>query len=198
MVAERHPRLGLIATLFAALILAVAAVGCGGDDDTNGGSGTGEDFPPQIVTDDDIDGQEDGSPGEALLEWWQAFQFQDAAGVLALTSQDTIDELGEKELEQLDEERCAGLQGVELLGASEADDTASVRAGLLTFQPEAEGEPPPDEPTASRPITFAMQREGDQWLYDDPTFLQPMIDSMLQAEQDAQDSQDGQNSEEDK
>jgi hypothetical protein len=192
MLAERHWRLGLIATLFAALILAVVAIGCGGDDDTTGGSGTAEDFPPQIVTDDDIDAQEDGSPGESLLEWWQAFQFQDAAGVLALTSEDTIDELGEKELEQLVKTRGAGLQGVELLGASETGDTASVRAGLLTFQPPAEGEPPPDEPTASRPISFAMLREGDQWLYDDPTFLQPMIDSMLQAEQDAQDGQDGQ------
>jgi hypothetical protein len=181
-------RLGRLATVAATLILAVVLLGCGSDDDdsdSNGNGGT-DGFGPQVVTQEDIDGREEGSPAAALLEWWQAFQFQDAATVVSLTSDQTLDELGENALEELVSTRGQGLQGVEVLGESESGDTASVRAGLLTFQPEEEGGEIPDEPTASRPITFTMLNEGDQWLFDTPTYLEPMIESMKAAEEEEQ------------
>jgi hypothetical protein len=128
-------------------------------------------FPPVIVQDGDIKDQPKGSPGRALLEWWQAFQFSDIAAVEALTSPGTIDAVGQDQLRELVLLPGPGLQGIEVLDASESGNSASVNAGLLNFQPPAEGEPPPDEPTASVPETFPMEKDGDQWLFAGTEFL---------------------------
>ena len=186
---------GRLAAIAALLLTAIFLLGCGseGDDDTGTTEGGSDDaFAPQVVTDDDIDAQEEDSPGRALLEWWQAFQFQDADGVLLLTSPKTIDELGENSLTELVKTRGQGLQGIEVLDATESGDSASVRAGLLTFTPEEEGGPPPDEPTASRPVTFAMVKEDDAWLFDEPAFLEPMIEGLKAAEEAAEEGSGGQ------
>ena len=76
-----------------------------------------------------------------------------------------------------------GLQGIEVLSATESGDSAAVRVGLLTFTPEKEGDPPPEAPTAAMPATFAMVNEGDTWLFDDPAYLEPMIEAMEAAEE---------------
>ena len=182
-------RLGQVVALAALLILTVVLLGCGDDDngDSSGDSET-EGFGPQVVTQEDIDGQEEGSPSASLLEWWQAFQFQDAATVVSLTSENTLDDVGAKNLEDLVKTRGQGLQGIEVLGTSETGNSASVRAGLLTFQPEEEGGEIPDEPTASRPITFTMEADGQQWLFDTPTYLEPLIEGMKRAEREAEQS----------
>ena len=75
------------------------------------------------------------------------------------------------ELAKLVKTRGQGLQGIEVLGASEDGDIASVRAGLLTFQPEKQGEPPPTTPTASRPATFTMRKEDGEWQFSETVFL---------------------------
>jgi len=177
-------RLAAVAALALATVF-LAACGSDGGDDTTTDGGSTDGFGPQVVSQEDLDAQEEGSAGRGLLDWWQAFQFQDANTVISLTSENTLDELGEKDLEELVKTRGQGLQGVEVLGATESGDTASVRAGLLTFQPEEEGGPIPDEPTASRPITFTMEKDGDQWLFDTPTYLQPMIEGLQAAEEAA-------------
>jgi hypothetical protein len=162
-------------------MVAALLLGCGSDDDGDDGE-NGEAFAPNIVTDSDIEAQEDGTPERALLEWWQAFQFQDAATVEALTSAETLDAIGKNNLEELVKLRGKGLQGIEVLGATEDGDTASIRAGLLTFTPEEPGGPPPTEPTASTPITFALVNEGDEWLFNDTAYLEPMVESLKAAE----------------
>jgi hypothetical protein len=184
----RAPRL-LVAAVLA--LLAAALVACGSDDDegSNGGNGGGPPLTPNIVTNEDVDAQQEGSPERGLLEWWQAFQFQDVAAVESLTSEETLDDIGDKQLRKLVEARGKGLQGLEVLGSSESGDTASVRAGLLTFQPE-EGEPPPDEPTSSTPATFELVNEGDEWLFNDTAFLEPMIESLEAAEEQAEQAAD--------
>jgi hypothetical protein len=184
-------RCARFATLAALLTLTAALLGCGGsDDETTTGADSGG-FPPNVITDDDIAAQEEGSPERALLEWWQAFQFQDAATVEDLTSEDVLDAIGEKTLTELVQTRGQGLQGIEVLGASENGDNASVRAGLLQFTPEKEGDPQPTEPTSSQPTTFVMQSDGGSWLYDDVDYLQPMADSLEAAEQAAQEESSG-------
>jgi hypothetical protein len=171
------------ATLAALLVLVMGLLGCGGADDetTTGGDGDST-FAPNIITDDEIAAQEEGTPERALLEWWQAFQFQDSATVEKLTSEDVLDAIGEKTLTELVETRGQGLQGIAVLGASESGDQASVRVGLLQFTPEKEGDPPPDEPTSSQPTTFTMESDGGRWLYDDAAYLQPMVESLEAAE----------------
>jgi hypothetical protein len=163
----------------AAILVAAALFGCGGGDSTSGEPA----LPPNIVTDSDIDAQASGSPERALLEWWQSFQFGDSEQVLARTSNSTIQQLGKHDLSEYVKSAGQGLQGVEVLGAEETGNTASVRVGLLTFQPENEGEPPPSEPTSSTPDTFEMKKEGNEWKYAAPEFLEPKIESFKASQQ---------------
>jgi hypothetical protein len=170
----------LLAIVGLFLLLGVLALGCGGGDDTT----TDDDaLPPNVVTQDDIDAQEDGSPGRALLEWWQAFQFGDSETVLDLTRNATLNQLGENNLTELVKNTGQGLQGLEVLSTEESGSTASVRVGLLTFQPEKEGEPPPDEPTSSTPDTFEMKKQGDQWTFAATEYLEPKLESYQQSQQ---------------
>ena len=138
------------------------------------------------MTDSDVDAQASGSPERALLEWWQSFQFGDSNQVLARTSKTTIDTLGRHDLSEFVNSKGQGLQGVEVLGAEEVGNTASVRAGLLQFQPENEGEPPPTDPTSSTPDTFEMEKEGGEWKFAAPEFLEPKIESFQESQKQQQ------------
>jgi hypothetical protein len=175
------------AVVAAAAVVIVVLLGAGGSSDDESSSSSNaasqDAFPPQVVRDSEIEAQESGSPQRALLEWWQAFQFGDSRGVIAHTSQATLQAIGEAQLAQLVKERGQGLQGIEVLGATEDGDAASVRAGLLTFQPAKEGAPPPKTPTASRPATFAMTKEGDEWLFRETAFLTPMLEGLQRSRQ---------------
>jgi hypothetical protein len=135
-------------------------------------------FPPTIVTDAAIEEQEKDSPGRALLEWWQAYQFGDLPAVEALTSQATIDTIGEDNLQQLVQLPGPGLQGIEILDASESGNTASVNAGLLNFQPGEPGQPPPREPSNSAPETLPMEKDGGDWLFAGSEFLTLRLNSL--------------------
>ena len=165
-----------------AIVLAAFLFGCGG-----GGSDTSGEpaLPPNVVTDSDIDAQASGSPERALLEWWQSFQFGDSEQVLQRTSKSTIDKLGEHDLSEYVKSAGQGLQGVEVLGAEESGNTASVRVGLLTFQPE-KGQPPPTDPTSSTPDTFEMKKEGDEWKFAASEFLEPKIEAFQASQQEQQ------------
>ena len=137
-------------------------------------------FPPTIVRDGDILEQEEGSPERALLEWWQAYQFDDVEAVMALTSRATIDEIGDDKLAKLIQLPGPGLEGLGILDVSESGDTASVNAGLLTFQPEEPGGEVPTEPSNSTPETFAMVKEGGEWRFAATEFLIPKLTSLSQ------------------
>lgn len=186
---SRRFRAAQLVTAAALLLLAVVLLGCGGNDDKTNGDG-GETFPPNVITDSEIEAQEEGSPERALLEWWQSYQFGDAQQVLARTSQETIDELGEKNLADLVRNTGQGLQGVEVLDAIEDGNTASVRVGLLQFTPEREGEPPPDEPTASTPDSFAMQNEDGEWLFAEAAFIEPKLESFKKSQRQEEQAQE--------
>jgi hypothetical protein len=176
---SRKLRAALLLTTAAAILLAALLVGCGSGSDS---STTDQSLPPSVVTDSDVQAQPDGSPGRALLEWWQAFQFGDGAQVVALTSTDTLRELGKQNLSELASSTGQGLQGIEVLGASETGNTASVRVGLLQFTPEKEGGPPPSEPTSSTPDTFEMRKEGDEWRFAQTDYLVPKLESFQQSQ----------------
>jgi len=163
-----------------AILLPAFLLGCGGGDSTSGEPS----LPPNIVTESDIDAQASGSPERALLEWWQSFQFGDSEQVLERTSESTIDKLGKQDFSEFVKSAGQGLQGIEVLGAEENGNTASVRVGLLQFQPEKEGEPPPSDPTSSTPDTFEMKKEGDEWKFAAPEFLEPKIESFQESQQE--------------
>jgi hypothetical protein len=135
-------------------------------------------FPPTIVTDAAIDQQDADSPGQALLEWWQAYQFDDVVAVKALTSKATIDAIGEDKLSELVELPGPGLQGVEVLDVSETGDTAAVNAGLLNFEPEEPGGEVPTDPTNSVPETFAMVKEHGEWRFAATEFLSLKLNTL--------------------
>lgn len=183
----KRRRSALLTAGTALLLLLVVLLGCGSDDESDS-TGTQDTLPPQVVRDSDINAQPEGSPGRALLEWWQAFQFSDAPQVERLTSEETIEEIGAANLAELVKTRGQGLQGIEVLEASEDGESATVRVGLLTFQPSEPGGPPPEEPTASKPTTITMVSESGAWLYDYPEYLQPMVESLKQAQKAAKEN----------
>jgi hypothetical protein len=135
-------------------------------------------FPPQIIRDGDIAAEKEGTPERAFLEWWQGFQFHDVRVVEALTSKETLDAIGRDNLAQL--VQTLSLGGVEVLDVSESGDTATVSAGLLSFEPPAPAKPLPEKPTNSTPDTFLMKKEHGDWLFDQTEFLQLKVDSLNQ------------------
>ena len=135
-------------------------------------------LPPTIVRDGEILEQPKGSPERALLEWWQAYQFSDLRAVEELTAEATIDGVGEDNLTALVELPGPGLNGIEIVEASESGDTATVEAALLNFTPKAPGKPVPDKPTASVPETLTMQNDGGEWLFADTEFLTLKLNSL--------------------
>jgi hypothetical protein len=176
--ARRGPAFGALVGFVA--LAAIVVAGCGG-----GGSSTGTDqapLPPNVVTDSDISAQPAGSPQQALLEWWQAYQFTDAQQVIDRTSTATLKAVGEKQLSDLVTAAGQGLQGVEVLGAETNGNTASVRVGLLQFTPAKEGEPPPTTPTSSTPDTFEMKKEGSDWKFASTDYLLPKVQEFEQAQ----------------
>jgi hypothetical protein len=132
-------------------------------------------FPPTIVLDGDIEEHRKGTPGRALLEWWQAFQFRDVRTVKALTSRATLKAIGPRALS--DAVRRTGLQGIEVLDATTDGDTALVQTGLLNFSAQR-GEPPPRTPTGSQPATFTMAREDGKWVFDQTDFLSLKVNNL--------------------
>jgi hypothetical protein len=169
----------------AAVVIALLVAGGGSEDQSSGAAkgGSQQALPPHVVRDSEIEAQESGSPQRALLEWWQSFQFGDARGVEALTSEATLNAIGTHQLTQLVKTRGQGLQGIEVLGATEDGNAASIRAGLLSFQPEKKGDPTPTTPTASRPTTFAMTKQGDKWLFRETAFLKPLVEGLKRSGQ---------------
>ena len=133
-------------------------------------------LPPHIVLDGDITEQGKGTPGRALLEWWQAFQFHDVRTVRALTSRETRNTIGPHALASL--VRLTGLPGIEILDSTTDGDTALLQTGLLNFQPPGPGKPPPREPTGSQPATFTMKQEGGRWVFAQTDFLVPKVSNL--------------------
>jgi hypothetical protein len=132
-------------------------------------------FPPTIVLDSDIEEHKKGSPDRALLEWWQAYQFRDVKTVRALTSRAILKEIGPRVL--ADAVRRTGLEGIDVLDATTDGDTALIQTGLLNFS-APRGEPPPREPTGSRPATFTMTREGGKWVFDQADYIGLKVNSL--------------------
>lgn len=168
-----------IAAAAAAILVAAVLFGCGGGDSTGGDEAS---LPPSVVTNDDISAQPEGSPQQALLEWWQAYQFTDAQQVIDRTSEETLKEVGEKNLSETVTAQGQGLQGVEVLGADTTGNTASVRVGLLQFEPSKPGGPQPTEPTSSTPDTFEMKKEGSDWKFASTEYLAPKVEAFEQAQ----------------
>lgn len=135
-------------------------------------------FPPQVITDGDVAQEKPGSPERAFLEWWQAYQWHDAAAVEALTSKATLSAVGPDNLVQL--VQTQSLPGVEILNTSESGNTATVNAGLLSFQPPAPGKPLPNKPTNSQPDSFTMTNQNGKWLFAQTEFLQLKVANLQQ------------------
>jgi hypothetical protein len=192
---QRHRaarRSALAATLAAAAIV-LAACGSSDNGGGNGGNsgsattssggtqtstGTGnEPFSPTVVRDTDIQAQPKGSPQQALLEWWQAFQFQDESSVLKLTAPATLHQIPDSKLAKLIQVRGPGLQGIKVLGVSQHGNSASVRVALLTFTPKQKNGQNifPKSPTSATPQTFVMAKKGSSWLFDSPDYLKLQI-----------------------
>ena len=134
-----------------------------------------ETLPPGTVLNGDIAAEEKGTPERAFLEWVQAFQFHDPGAVEALTSKETLDAVGAKNLAEA--VLLLGQSGVEILNTSEDGNRATIQAAVLAFAENKKGVIS-KKPTSSQPDAFEMVREDGEWKFADTDSLQLRIDTL--------------------
>lgn len=161
----------LVLICLAAGLLSSSIVACGDDEKASSSSpsvadATGGAVPPNIITEQDVNGQKQGSPGRAVLMFGQAIQFSDPDGVASLTTPEAVDRMGGRD--RLD--KAVGLMGasfsrVTIAAVQDVDSThARVRAWLSSFDSTGKR-------TAYTPTTFAMVKVDGQWKIEDLTLV---------------------------
>jgi hypothetical protein len=152
------------AVALSAMAIAVAGVGCGGDDSSdaetrskNRATVTTEAALPNLVSQEDVASAPSDSPQRALLEWFQAVQFQDVEGAELLTEAGVIEETGPKRVKA-----AIGLVGPALgkpsiVNVRREGDRAAVRTLIEAFAPGRKA------PVSTDPESFELTNTASSW-----------------------------------
>jgi hypothetical protein len=172
------------ASALALLTSTLTLAACGPEDSDSAESNTttpsgtiAEPAPaPNLVTTEQVESFEQGSPERALLEWWAAFQHGDQDAVVEITAERTLERVGEKRVSNLVDLLGSDLQGIRVARSRVEGDRAIVLALLLSFDVD-KGGMAVEESVSGSPRVFAMAREGG-WLYDEPSYLERLLDDL--------------------
>jgi hypothetical protein len=161
----------LVLICLAAGLLSSSIVACGDDEKASSSSpnlaaASDGAVPPNIITEQDVNGQKQGSPGRAVLMFGQAIQFSDSDGVATLVTPEALTRLGGRtRLDKAVGFMGAGFSRVTIAATQPVDDShARVRAWLSTYDSTGKR-------TAYNPTTFAMAKVDGQWKVDDLTLV---------------------------
>ena len=164
-----------------ALVVGVALGACGGDEQASTEAtdtpGPKQASPPRlgsnIVTDDQIAEEPRGSPGNALLRWWQSVQFTDVEAVKELTSSGLKRQFGASRLDKLVRAAGPALGGLGVVNTKEEGKSATLRIAVVAY----DGGKPALGSTF--PLTVSMREEKGGWRYDDVEYLRTLAKNYL-------------------
>lgn len=169
-----------LAALPLVLVLALLLASCGPENsdststtastDQTPGSVTDPAVVPSIVSQEQIDAQEQGSAARALLDWWSAFQYAEDGVVVEMTAKPTLQETSESRLSKLVGAVGSNLQGIKIVGERVEGDQALVRTLLLTYALDEEGQVK-EGSFSGTPRSFDMAEEGGEWKFNEPSYL---------------------------
>jgi hypothetical protein len=182
----RDFRTHLVLLLVLAAAWGLAACGPQGDSASNSPDAPAESneealadvsLPPTLITNRDVAEQKKDSSAAALLEWWRAFQFRDEGGVLELTTDETVSDVGEANIDELVDVLGPNIHGVEIEDVRETDDSAVVRTLLLEYATDKQGDVI-EGSTSGTPQSFAMTRDDGVWKFDESDYLQTLRENV--------------------
>jgi hypothetical protein len=179
----------LVTVLVAMLVGAVAAIvvlAIGDDSDRpvagSPGEGTSQTSPGPFVTQEDLAALEDGSPGRAVLRWWQLLQFQAPVSEIhsyyARSADVTVPTL-RRQLTRLGYLFPEGKPRV--VQVDESDSSATVLT-VITRRPVSQSGD--RQPAQHLPQYFKLAREGSRWKLADNSYLNRLIAAEVAAQRE--------------
>ena len=175
----------------ATLLLVISLAACGGAETETGTVPASEDagggqpgslsnpaLGPRIISESQIEAEDPDSAARGLLEWWSAFQYGDEEVVVELTSPEALDKVGEARVNDTVDAVNANLQGFKIQDVREEQDEAVIRALMLTYQVDEDGELVKGSVSGTTQ-SFRLVRDDGVWLFDEDAYLEGLA---LQAE----------------
>jgi hypothetical protein len=163
-------RWALIAAVFC-LTASLVVASCGTDESEQSvrTATTTESAPgathPNLVTDAEIERYPEGSPQRAVLDWFQAVQFRDEAGVRQSTTDREVERVSRKTLDDAVALIGPALGKPRVVSTRTRGTRAAIRLFIQSFVPGKR------EPVGETPSTFYLTRTGDGWRVDDVRYL---------------------------
>jgi hypothetical protein len=118
-----------------------------------------------LITNADIATTRSGSLRRAVLEWFQAVQFQDVASLRRLTAPAALAGVSDATLASWLSVFGAGFPRPRITNVLINGTAASVRMLLLSYKP------PSRTPSTAQPFTLMLDRVGGSWLVNDIVLL---------------------------
>ena len=152
------------------LVALLAASACGGD--ANETSGRAE----QLLTSDDVQAYEEGTPEHALLDWWRHSQYRDLHGFLhyfraAVRRKHADSTLSRRKLELL--AQVLRHARPDILETERRGDQAVIWTRVRSRLRTGENRYVP----SSTPFAFSMIREDGEWRFVDDYFFESVAEA---------------------
>jgi hypothetical protein len=171
--ATRFPlaRRGALIAALACLVASLVVVSCASDDNepSTQAATTSDSRPgathPNVVTDQEIERYPRDSPQRALLDWFQAVQFRDEAGVRQSTTEREVRRVSAETLDNAVRLIGPALGKPRIESTRERGSEAAIRLFIQSF---VRGKP---KPVGETPSTFYLTRLGNRWRVKDVRYL---------------------------
>jgi hypothetical protein len=128
-----------------------------------------------LITPNELDQQEEGSPQKALLEWWSSVQYVDVLTVLDSTAPDVVQRVGKGHIAKAVLDIGAALPRIQIQDVVPYGDVVAVRALLISYESDTDGNLIKGSVRAT-PRTFRMERSGDEWVFGEAPYLKLLFE----------------------
>jgi hypothetical protein len=118
-----------------------------------------------LISTREIDSEPADSPQRALLEWFQAVQFEDVEGAQLLVAPRAFSRVNEKRFESAVRTVASALGKPTVIRVRKGKQTAAVRTLMQAFESGS------SRPVSSDPESFPMATVDGEWRLDDLDYL---------------------------
>ncbi len=119
----------------------------------------------RVVTEEAIAQRPRNSPDRALLNWWQAVQFEDFEGVRLLSTRQALSRTSPRGLSRAVSTVASALGRPEIVRVRSQGDRAAVRVLIQSFGSKA------GQTVSTDPATFELRRMRGKWRVGDLGYL---------------------------